>query len=191
MKRLILPFLSLLILLSYADGRTWTNQAGQSFEGELVEVTDKAVTIRRQSDRRKFTMPINDLSGTDQDYLKEIEKQKKNEDEKKRKSSKDYVPTTPEELAEWLIGTEWYLLDPKEEKVAHFLPDGVMAQQLNTKKWDKKTPAVNRKYNILSANSIKYGVLNYTATFSKNFNRVEFINPNGNKGEGRMLRRFE
>jgi len=75
MKKLILPLLSLLILLSNLHGRIWTSQSGQTFEGELVESNDKNVTILRTSDRRKFTMPISDLSKADQDYISNLNKQ--------------------------------------------------------------------------------------------------------------------
>ena len=73
MKKLILPLLSLLVLLSNVDARFWTNNEGRSFEGELVSVEDNSVTIRRASDRRKFTMPIKDLSKADQDYIQKME----------------------------------------------------------------------------------------------------------------------
>jgi len=79
MKKLILPLLSLLLLASTADGRFWTNKDGISFEGELVEVKDNAVTIRRTNDRRKFTMAIGGLSAADQNYLKHLKEQNKPE----------------------------------------------------------------------------------------------------------------
>jgi len=92
MKKLILPLLSLIILVSNADGRLWTNQKGQSFEGELVEVKDSAVTIRRASDRIKFTLDIKELSQADQDHLTKLAEEKKIKEEKERKSSDDYIP---------------------------------------------------------------------------------------------------
>jgi predicted phosphodiesterase len=77
MKKLLLPLLSLLIiLLSNADARFWTNTEGKQFEGELVEVKGNAVTIRRTRDRIKFTVPIAGLSQEDQEYLKKLEAEK-------------------------------------------------------------------------------------------------------------------
>ena len=107
MKKLILPLLSLLILVTNADGRIWTNQHGRTFEGEFIESKDDQVTIRRAFDRIIFTMLIKDLSDADQGYLTKLEEEKKKKEEEERKSSDDYVPTTQEELAEWIIGTEW------------------------------------------------------------------------------------
>ena len=107
MKKLVLPLLLLFILLSTADGRFWTNQKGKSFEGEFIEADDNNVIIRRSSDRIIFTMLIKDLSDADQGYLTKLEEEKKKKEEEERKSSDDYVPTTQEELAEWIIGTEW------------------------------------------------------------------------------------
>ena len=77
MKKLILPLLSLSILLSAVDGRIWTSQSGQTFEGELIEADDKSATIRRTTDRRKFKMAINALSDADQSYLKHFKEQLK------------------------------------------------------------------------------------------------------------------
>ena len=85
MKKLILLLLSLLILLSNVDGRIWTNQVGRSFEGEFIETDDNNVTIRRSSDRIKFTMLIKDLSDADQDYLTKLEEEKKKKEEERRK----------------------------------------------------------------------------------------------------------
>jgi len=110
MKKLILSLLFFLILLSSADARFWTNKEGKSFEGELVEVKDNAVTIRRARDRIKFTVPIKDLSQEDQDYLAKLGVEKKAEEEankKESKSSENELPTTKDELRKWLEGTEW------------------------------------------------------------------------------------
>ena len=57
-------------------GNIWTNRNGQSFEGELLSVADNSVTIRRSSDRKKFTMKIADLSEEHQIYLNKLIKDK-------------------------------------------------------------------------------------------------------------------
>jgi len=61
---------------SSTAGNIWTSRNGQSFEGELLAVTDNSVTIRRSSDRKKFTMKISDLSEEHQIYLKKLIKDK-------------------------------------------------------------------------------------------------------------------
>ena len=72
MKKLILPILSLLLLLSIADARIWTNKKGQSFEGAFVESKDNTIVISRAPDGLNFTVPIKDLSDEDQKYLKDL-----------------------------------------------------------------------------------------------------------------------
>ena len=73
MNRLILHLLTLLLLLPNAEGRIWTNLAGQTFEGILIETDARSAIIRRTVDRQKFTMPIRNLSSADQAYLVDYE----------------------------------------------------------------------------------------------------------------------
>ena len=190
MKKLVLPLLLLFILLSTADGRFWTNQKGKSFEGEFIEADDNNVTIRRSSDRIKFTMLIKDLSDADQDYLTKLEEEKKKKEEEERKSSDDYVPTTQEELAEWIIGTEWYMKDDDEEKVVRFFQAGTMRQQTKIDKWNNKFPGNDRKYTILSANSIKFAKTNNIGTFNGDFTRMTYESLKGKSGRAKLLGRF-
>ena len=69
MKKLLLLLLSLLILLTNADARFWTNKEGGGFEGELVELKGSNAVIKRNSDGKIFQVSIADLSFDDQKYL--------------------------------------------------------------------------------------------------------------------------
>jgi len=90
MKKIIFSILLFFLLyLTISDARFWTNKEGKSFEGELVEIKDNAITIRRTSDRIKFTVNAADLSQTDQDYLTKIKEDNKNAEEKKRTEEKN------------------------------------------------------------------------------------------------------
>jgi len=184
MKKIILPLLSLLLLASTADARFWANQEGISFEGELVEVIDNAVTIRRTSDRRKFTVNIKDLSQDDQDYLKKLAEEKKLEEEKKAeeeaknmkpKSSKEKLPTSEKRLAKWLVGTEWTIMQGKLDSgaggavVRRFYRDGLMQFQDGISEWNKNLKFQEDKYHILSENSIEYGGLRWIIVFDEKF----------------------
>jgi len=196
MKKILLPILSLLIFLTNADARFWTNKEGKTFEGELVEVKDNAVTIRRNRDRIKFTMNVADLSQADQDYLKELKEKKKAEEEKKR--LKGSLPKTKEELAKWIAGTEWGMREPKtnsgkegSKMVRRFLPDGVMLCQSKILKWDKSRDPGIVKYRILSKNSIVYGTAGWTIVFDKKFKSFTGKSANNTlKCSGTLVERF-
>jgi len=187
MKKIILPLLSILIFLPNVDARFWTNKEGKSFEGELVEVKDNAVTIRRASDRIKFTVNVADLSQGDQEYLKKLEEDEDNKNE----SSDVSLPSTPKELAKWLAGTEWRLTEDDQDKAIRFLSESMTETQQNTKKWDKKLPGNIKSYKIESANSIKFSInKNSVATFNKDFTQMTYISSKGKTGRGKLISRF-
>jgi len=174
MKKLILPLISLLILLPNIYARFWTNKEGKSFEGELVEVKDNAVTIRRTRDRIKFTVNAADLSQGDQDYLKELAEEKKAEAEAKKekpKSSKDKLPTSEKQLAKWLVGTVWLATqygvkgNSVETNLRRFDKDGVQSKK--PARGDKFTPYC--KYIVLNSNTIQYGLRKYTVKFDSEY----------------------
>ena len=69
-----LSFMAFCLLVApsaFAKERTWSNSRGNSFVGELISQTDGEVTIRRSSDQKEFSVPIQELSQEDQDYLKQ------------------------------------------------------------------------------------------------------------------------
>ena len=184
MKKLLLPLLSLLILLPSADARFWTNKEGNSFEGELVEVKDNAVTIRRTRDRIKFTVNVADLSQGDQEYLKELAEKKKLEEDKKAeeeasknktKSSKNKIPTTKEEFAKWMVGTEWAVTQTtiatgaNTRRTLRFYPDGVGRFQFGGSEWEKNLKADENDYSVLSENSLLWGDWRWKIVFDKKF----------------------
>jgi len=195
--KLILPLLSLLIFLPNVDARFWTNKEGKTFEGDLVEVKDNAITIRRKSDRRKFTLNVADLSQGDQEYLTKLEEDKKSEAEAKKEKSmspKDRLPTSEKQLAKWIVGTEWLVNESTSHggvKVIRFLPDGNLGMQFKTKIWSEQIPTQVRRYTVFSRNSVKYGLANYVATFNKDFTTMTLVNAVGGTGDGKLLGRFE
>jgi len=184
MKKILLPILSLLIFLPNVDARFWTNKEGKAFEGELVEVKDNAITIRRTRDRIKFTVNVADLSQGDQDYLKELAEEKKLEEEKKAeeranknkpKTSKVALPKTKEELAKWIIGTEWAHsqqtigTEKTGRRTLRFYPDGDVRFQFGVLEWEKNLQFNENEYTVLSENSILWGGFGWTIVFDKKF----------------------
>ena len=170
MKKLLLPLLSLFILLSFADGRTWTNQAGQSFEGEIAESNAENVTIRRTRDRIKFTMPITDLSQGDQDYIKKYQ-----EDEEAKRNPGDGLPKTKEELIQWLAGTVWEITTKergKEDQTAYrrFMDYGIMQSSKNGEKWSASGKCV-----ALNEKSFVYGTQKYVVSIDDRFRKFEGV----------------
>jgi len=209
MKKLILPLLALLIFLPNVDARFWTNKEGKSFEGDLVDVKGNAVTIRRKSDRIKFTVNAADLSQGDQDYLKGLEEKKKAEEKIKAeeaankikpKSSKEDLPTSEKEFVKWIVGTEWATrqgdLDggaSGASGVRRFYPDGVMIYQYGTSKWTKGAADESQsKYTITDVDTIQLTArYKFTLKFDTNFKSFEGrskITKNSVKGE--LMGRF-
>ena len=167
MKKLILPLLSLLILLSHADARFWTNRDGRNFEGELVEVKDNAVTIRRATDRRKFTMPITNLSNADQDYLNKLQENKDVE------NVNDSLPKTKADLEKWIIGTEWEIDDTIDGEKIKYIRRFGNKRALGFKKPNQKKFGwnPNSKYSVLSPNTIEFGVKKRVAVFDSKYKK--------------------
>ena len=72
MNKRILPILFLFMFTSIVDGRTWKNDSGRRFKGEIVSVNHPYVTIRKAFDYKIFTMRISDLSQADEDYINNL-----------------------------------------------------------------------------------------------------------------------
>jgi hypothetical protein len=51
------------------SARTWTSGDGTTLEAEFVSSTEKDVTIQRDSDRRRFTLPLEKLSEADREWV--------------------------------------------------------------------------------------------------------------------------
>ena len=51
------------------SARTWTSVDGNKLEAEFIDATETQVTIRRDSDGRRFTMDLSKLSREDQDWV--------------------------------------------------------------------------------------------------------------------------
>ena len=190
MKRLILPILSLLIFLPNVDARFWTNKDGKTFEGELVEVKDNAITIRRTRDRIKFTVNAADLSQGDQDYLKGLEEDKKNEEVKEEKEKlKDTFPKSKRDLEKWVIGTEWAAIQSGkkgqviETNMRRFDRDGVQSKKrLKAQQYNPFT-----KYTILSSNTLQYGMHKYTIKFDSKYLTYEGTGNGGRTVKGKRI----
>lgn len=54
-----------------AEFREWTAADGRKLLAEFVRLEDEQVTIKRRSDGRQFTLPLEKLSKQDQDWLSE------------------------------------------------------------------------------------------------------------------------
>ncbi len=68
---LALFLLTLPVLPTHAEKRSWTSSDGKStFEGELMEFTPSEVRIKRSADFQTFKVPLDKLSETDQGYVK-------------------------------------------------------------------------------------------------------------------------
>jgi len=182
--KLILPILSLLIFLPNVDARFWTNKEGKTFEGELVEVKDNAITIRRTRDRIKFTVNAADLSQGDQDYLKELDEKKKAEEltsKNKTKSSKVALPKTKEDFAVWLVGTEWGMplltiaTEQKGRRTLRFHTDEKVQYQFGVLEWQKNLKFSETQYTVLTENSLLWGGLGWTIVFDKRFKTFKGI----------------
>jgi len=201
MKQILLPILSLLIFLPNVDARFWTNKDGKSFEGELVEVKDNAITIRRTSDRIKFTVNAADLSQGDQDYLKELEEKKMAEEEAEKEKPidpKDKLPTSKNRFAKWLEGTEWSMTQITTasglhvRRVRRFNPRGVMLSQLKTLSWSEGLEIITDKYSVLSKNSIQFGGLGWILVFDEKYETFTGKSADGKVTcEGTFVTRFK
>ena len=51
--------------------RTWTSSDGRTLEAEFVTGTDRNVTLRRKTDGRRFTLPLDSISKEDREWVKE------------------------------------------------------------------------------------------------------------------------
>lgn len=67
---------ALLFSHSVASARIWSDQAGRTFEGELVRLDSKFAYIERTEDRRQFAVARAILSEADQAYVKDLEIEK-------------------------------------------------------------------------------------------------------------------
>jgi len=176
MKKIILPLLSLLLLASNVDARFWTNQSGRTFEGDFVEIDDNAVTIRRKSDRRKFTMPIKDLSQADQDYIKKLQEKD------------DGLPHNQGELMNWIVGTVWEIKPYVGDTLRCFGKNSVVYVYDRSK---KNTLSKKGKYTVLSKNSLVYGPFRNKITFDDEFSSFTGINEYGKTVTGKFKKRIK
>ena len=70
----VLTILTLLLSLSLSltltlTARTWTSADGSTLEAELISASDTHITIRRTSDGRRFTLPLEKFSQADRDWV--------------------------------------------------------------------------------------------------------------------------
>jgi len=83
------------------------------------------------------------------------------------------LPTTEDELAEWLAGTEWVVKVNDHgkdiDKVFRFLSNKKATHVTGTRKWSTKVAAKDFKYKINNPNTIQYGSYDIVATFGKKF----------------------
>jgi len=185
MKKIVLPLLSLFILLSHANGRTWTNQEGRTFEGVIAEVNDNNVSIRRALDRRKFTMPIKDLSEADQAYIKKFLDDKSKQDE-----PENDFPETEKELEKWLTGKIWEVEANNDGKISkswiRLNPYNLSESSKDGKVWTLK----NAKWHTVSPNSFQFGTYRYIVTLDVMYRKFSGQQDGGmqRKIKGKLVR---
>ncbi|MDF1823652.1 MAG: hypothetical protein P1U68_03360 [Verrucomicrobiales bacterium] len=64
-----LTILTLVSLTAVGMARIWTSTDGNTVEAEFVSSTNTHVTIQREADRKRFTLPIEKLSEEDQAWI--------------------------------------------------------------------------------------------------------------------------
>lgn len=67
---LFLPLGCVLVAFG-GETRTWTSTDGRSLKAEFISANEKNVTLRRSSDGRRFTLPLNKISEADQKWVAE------------------------------------------------------------------------------------------------------------------------
>ena len=77
MKHRFLPLVLVSLITGFAaplamaeDSRTWTSSDGKKLEAEFLSATEENVTIRRKTDGKRFTLPLERLSEADREYVK-------------------------------------------------------------------------------------------------------------------------
>lgn len=102
---------------------------------------------------------------------------------------------TNTEFEERLIGTEWYLEDFYQRRLARFLPGGVMLQQHTVEgkglRWGDDLPELERGYRVLNSDSVLFGIGGFIATFNDNFTEMTYETPQGRQGKARLVGRFK
>ena len=69
----LLTCCALLTSLASLSARTWTSTDGRELEAEFVSATETEVTVKRDSDGKTLTIPLNKLSEEDQKFSSEQE----------------------------------------------------------------------------------------------------------------------
>ena len=65
-------FLTLVLgVCGSVQARTWTSSDGKKLEAEFVSVTETEVSLKRDSDGKLFTLPLERLSELDQEFIEE------------------------------------------------------------------------------------------------------------------------
>ncbi|MCB1066050.1 MAG: hypothetical protein KDN20_24420 [Verrucomicrobiae bacterium] len=102
---------------------------------------------------------------------------------------------TNTEFEQRLIGTEWYLEDFYQRRLARFLPGGVMLQQHTVEgkelRWSRERPELKRNYRVLNNNSVLFGIGGFIATFNDNFTEMTYETAQGWKGKARLVGKFQ
>ena len=72
MKFVVLLFALCLSSAVSAAPRSWTSSDGKSFQGDLVEASEKEVKIKRATDFQIFKLPVERLSAEDQEFVRGV-----------------------------------------------------------------------------------------------------------------------
>lgn len=108
MHRLILSFLVVTMLSSYAVARTWTRKNGKTVEGEYVKAMAGVLIIKKE-DGKQVRIPVRQLTKEDQDAVTELKGGKPKRGSSSRKSSsknvgQDYKPPKQDDWQKWEPG---------------------------------------------------------------------------------------
>ena len=91
------------------------------------------------------------------------------------------LPTTEQQLATWIAGTEWKSVQPTKGQeiriIRRFYSDGTMRIQKDVSKWTEGAPSSKVKYQITSANTLEFGPLRWTAVLSADFEKYTATSP--------------
>lgn len=106
------------------------------------------------------------------------------------------VPKDKEELAKWIVGTEWKATEQRKGKwiqlVRRFHPNGVMKNQQGVSKWTAGHPIQTYDYKVLSENSMQFGTLKWAIVFDEDFTKYKAKSSKiKHAGRGKLLGRFK
>jgi hypothetical protein len=111
-------------------------------------------------------------------------------------AKKKQLPAGKEQLAKWIVGTEWKNKQIHKGKwiyvVRRFYPNNVMKYQWGVRKWTAGTFISKHSYSVTSGTSIQYGGDKWSAVFNEDFSEYTSNSKKRKaRGKGTYLRTFK